>query len=76
MTHDLLRECITALGGTLQDVVITRIEDHTYYAVLRIAQGDEVLEVDCRPSDAVALALYTDPSIPILVDEDVLEQVG
>jgi bifunctional DNase/RNase len=76
MTHDLLHSCIRTLGGTIQEVVVTRIEDHTYYAILRVAQGDEVHEIDCRPSDAVALAIHTDPAIPILVDDSVLEQVS
>jgi len=76
MTHDLLHSCISILGGIIQDVVVTRIEDHTYYAVLRVAQGDEIHEIDCRPSDAVALAIHMDPAIPILVDDGVLEQVS
>lgn len=76
MTHDLLHNCVSTLGGTIQEVVVTRIEDHTYYAILKIAQGDEVHEIDCRPSDAVALALHNDPPIPILVDDSVLNQVS
>jgi len=76
MTHDLLHSCITTLGGSIQEVVITRMEDHTYYAILRVVQGETVHDVDCRPSDAVALAIHTDPQIPIFVAEVVLEQVS
>jgi uncharacterized protein len=76
MTHDLLHGCISTLGGSIQEVVVTRIEDHTYYAVLRVTQDDEVHEVDCRPSDAIALAIHKEPMIPILVDDSVLEQVS
>jgi bifunctional DNase/RNase len=76
MTHDLLHNCVAILGGVIQEVVVTRIEDHTYYAVLRVVQGDEIHEIDCRPSDAVALAIHNDPVIPILVDDSVLEQVS
>jgi len=76
MTHDLLHNCVMVLGGVIQEVVVTRIEDHTYYAVLRVAHGDELHEIDCRPSDAVALAVHNDPAIPILVDESVLEEVS
>jgi len=76
MTHDLLHGCISTLGGNIQEVVVTRMEDHTYYAILRVAHGDELHEIDCRPSDAVALAIHTDPPIPILVDDSVLEQVS
>ena len=76
MTHDLLHSCVTSLGGSIHEVVITRIEDHTYYAMLRVVQGETVHEIDCRPSDAVALAIHTDPKIPIFVAEGVLEQVS
>lgn len=76
MTHDLLHHCVATLGGVIQEVVVTRIEDHTYYAVLRVAHGDELHEIDCRPSDAVALAVHKDPPIPILVDDSVLKQVS
>ena len=76
MTHDLLHNCVSILGGVIQEVVVTRIEDHTYYAVLKITQGDDIHEVDCRPSDAVALAIHNDPPIPILVDDSVLNQVS
>ncbi len=76
LTHDLLHNCVAILGGVIKEVIITRMEDHTYYAVLRVTQGDEMHEIDCRPSDAVALAIHNDPSIPILVDDSVLEQVS
>ena len=76
MTHDLLSRTIEALGGTIQEVVVSRIEDHTYYAVLRVLQDDTVHEIDCRPSDAVALAIHADADIPIFVAESVLEQVS
>ncbi len=76
MTHDLLHNCLSTLGGVIQEVVITRIEDHTYYAILRVAQGDEVHEIDCRPSDAVALAVHQTSPIPILVDDSVLQEVS
>jgi hypothetical protein len=74
LTHQLLKSVIEALGGTLQDVVITRMVDHTYYAVLRVQTADgEVHEIDSRPSDALALAVQYEPVRPIFVDEDVLD---
>ena len=76
MTHDLLQNSIATLGGEIQEVVITRIEDHTYYAILRVAQGDELHEIDCRPSDAVAMAVQNTGRIPILVDDSVLREVS
>lgn len=76
MTHDLLHNCVKTLGGVIQEVVVTRIEDHTYYAILRVAHGDELHEIDCRPSDAVALAVHNTPPIPIFVDNSVLDEVS
>ena len=76
LTHDLLRLVISSLGGKPEDVVITEMKDHTYYAVLRIRQNDQVLEVDCRPSDAVALSIHYDPPLPIYVAEEVLSEVS
>lgn len=76
LTHDLLKNVIEELGGETQDVVITNLVDHTYYAVIRIRRNGEVIEVDSRPSDAIALATHYDPHLPIYVDEDVLEEAA
>lgn len=76
LTHDLLKSTIEALGGRLQDIVITHLEDHTYYAVLRVDQDGELIEIDCRPSDAIALSIHYEPSAPIFVHESVLEQTS
>lgn len=77
LTHDLLKSVVTDLGAELQDIVVTSMVDHTYYAVLRVknAAGD-IVEVDSRPSDAIALAVHHDPVLPIFVDESVLETVA
>jgi len=76
LTHDLLRNVIEELGGTLQDIVVTRMEEHTYYAELRIRTSDgELITVDSRPSDAIALAVHHDPVLPIFVEDDVLDSV-
>lgn len=76
LTHDLLRKTIEELGGELQDVVINNLQDHTYYALLRIRRDGELIEVDSRPSDAIALAVQFKPALPIYVDDSVLEQVA
>jgi bifunctional DNase/RNase len=69
----LLKNTIERLGAEIQDVVITRMVDHTYYAVLRIQiDGGDVIEIDSRPSDAIALAVHHDPICPIFVSEEVL----
>ena len=74
-THDLLVNTIDQLGGELQDVVITELKDHTYYALLRVRKEGELIEIDSRPSDAIAVAVRTDPPIPIYVSEEVLNDV-
>lgn len=57
MTHDLARALIVTLGGTLQRVHITRVEDATFYAELHLTRSGEQFVVDARPSDSIALAL-------------------
>ena len=75
LTHDLLRNTITELGGTLQRVVITKLEFNTFYAKLEIRSNDGAIrDVDARPSDSIAVALRADA--PIFVAEDVLNQVA
>ncbi len=76
LTHELLKNTIEELGGELQDVVINNLLDHTYYGLLRIQQDGELVEVDCRPSDAIALAVQFSPHLPIYVDEEVLAEAA
>ena len=76
LTHDLLSMVIGSMGGEPTEVVITRMEDHTYFAVLKIRQNDQVLEIDCRPSDAIALSVHYEPHLPIFVAEEVLNEVS
>src|SRR4028118_1049083 len=57
LTHDLFPSLIRGLGGTLTRVLITRVQDNTYYAEMVIRRGDEVFTVDARPSDSIAIAL-------------------
>ncbi|MBX7103857.1 MAG: bifunctional nuclease family protein [Gemmataceae bacterium] len=73
LTHDLINSVIESLGGDLQDVVISELREHTYYARIRIRKDGELTEVDARPSDAIALAVTA--RVPIYVAEDVLEDV-
>ncbi|MFO1045245.1 MAG: bifunctional nuclease family protein [Planctomycetaceae bacterium] len=74
LTHDLVKASIEALGGELQDVVIHTLEDHTYFASLRVSKDGELVQIDARPSDAVALAVHYSPHLPIYVSSDVLDQ--
>ena len=73
LTHDLIANIIENLGGELRDVLISEMSDQTYYAKLHIRKDGEVTEIDCRPSDAIALAVIA--CVPIYVSEDVLEEV-
>ena len=70
LTHDLVANVIDQLGGDLQDIFISDLREHTYYAKLRIRMNGELVEVDSRPSDAIALAVTA--KVPIYVAEDVL----
>lgn len=63
LTHDLLRELLITLGGELEHVVITHITNNTYYAKLVVKQNGNVIEIDSRPSDGIALALRTNSPI-------------
>jgi uncharacterized protein len=75
LTHDLIVQSIEAMGGELQDVVITELKEHTYFAQLRVRRDGELVEIDARPSDAIAVAVTADPALPIYVSEDVLSDV-
>ncbi len=70
LTHDLVASVIDNMGGELQDIYISDLREHTYYAKLRIRLNGELVEVDSRPSDAIALAVTA--RVPIYVAEDVL----
>jgi uncharacterized protein len=72
LTHDLIVSVIELMGGELQDIIISELRDHTYYAKVRIRKEGELMEVDSRPSDAIALAVTA--KVPIYVAEDVLEE--
>lgn len=72
LTHDLLLNSILALGGKVDRVVLTDLADDVYYAELSLLQGEKKIRVDCRPSDAIALALRA--GAPIFVDEKVAAQ--
>jgi bifunctional DNase/RNase len=76
LTHDLLVNSIETLGGELDSVVITELKEHTYFANLRVRYEGELIEIDARPSDAIAVAVTCTPHLPIYVSEDVLEDAA
>lgn|SRR5512139_1169426 len=72
MTHDLLGNLIDALQAHVERVVITDLRDNTFFAIIHIDSAGKKLQIDARPSDAMALALRV--KVPILVEEAVLER--
>ncbi len=74
LTHDLIVEVVDSLGGELDSVVITELREATYFANLRIKRDGEIIEIDTRPSDAIAIAVTCSPRLPIYVAENVLDE--
>jgi uncharacterized protein len=73
LTHDLLANIIDHLGGEISQIEINDLENHTFFARIHIKQNGRTLEVDSRPSDAIALGIAT--SVPIFVADHVLDEV-
>ncbi|MDE3104892.1 MAG: bifunctional nuclease family protein [Acidobacteriota bacterium] len=71
MTHDLLVQAMRGLGAVVERVVISELREETYYALIWMQQAGEVVAMDARPSDAIALAMRWD--CPIYVRRTVLE---
>jgi bifunctional DNase/RNase len=76
LTHDLIVQIVEQMGGELDSVVISELREHTYFARLRIKKDGEIIEIDSRPSDAIAVAVTCDPQLPIYVAEEVLEDAS
>lgn len=75
LTHDLIKTLIEELGATLAYVLVNDIRDDIYYARLVLdTAGDKRIEIDCRPSDAIAIAVRT--KVPLYVAEAVLDRAG
>jgi len=72
LTHDLIVKVAEALGATVDSVVISDLSEHTYFASLRLKKDGEIIEIDSRPSDAIAVAVTFQPPLPIFVNEQVL----
>ena len=74
LTHDLLNLVITTLGGAVSHIVVSDLLDDTFYAKINIQLNGSNFEVDCRPSDAIALAVRV--KAPIYVEDVVMEKAG
>ena len=70
MTHDLIIDIVKKTGYSIDRIEINDVEKETYYATLFLTKGDDVIEIDSRPSDAIAVAMRADA--PILVTANVL----
>jgi len=71
MTHDLLRNVIQDLRGKIEKVVVSDLKKNTFYALIYLRVSDDIVAVDARPSDAIALALRA--CAPIFVEETVID---
>lgn len=74
LTHDLLRSVIDSLGATIEYIVVNDLSNDTFFARVILTQDGRTLEIDSRPSDAIALAVRA--KVPIYAEEAVLEKAG
>jgi uncharacterized protein len=73
LTHDLMSRIIESLDGELEKIVISDLRDHTFFATLMIRRNGDLIPIDSRPSDAIALGVASET--PVYVDENVLRAV-
>lgn len=74
LTHDLLNNVIAELGGEVSHIRVTALRNDTFYSIITVSLNGGRLEIDSRPSDAIALAVRA--NVPIFVDEDVMAEAG
>jgi bifunctional DNase/RNase len=74
LTHDLLRKVIDDLGAQVEYVFVNDLSNDTFFAKIMLKVGDRSIEVDSRPSDAIALAVRAE--VPIFADESVMDKAG
>jgi bifunctional DNase/RNase len=74
LTHDLLNNAITEMGGEVSHITVNDLRNDTFYAQITVNLDGRRVEIDSRPSDAIALAVRA--NVPIFVEEDVMAQAG
>ena len=74
MTHDLLGSIIGDLGGTIHSIVVSELKNDTFFAKIVIDSNGTLIEIDARPSDALALAVRSEA--PIYAEDEVVEKAG
>ncbi|MBD3284708.1 bifunctional nuclease family protein [candidate division WOR-3 bacterium] len=72
LTLDIIKRIIEALGSKVERIIITGLKENTYYASLVLSRDDEVISIDARPSDSVAIAVHM--RAPIFVDSELMEE--
>jgi bifunctional DNase/RNase len=72
MTHDLIKNILDGMGATVQQIVVNDLNDNTFFAVIEVSYDGNVVNIDSRPSDAIALALRV--NAPIFVTEKVVSK--
>ena len=72
LTHDLLTSVIGEMGGQIESVIVSELKNDTFYAKILIGSGDNLIEIDARPSDAIAIAVRS--NVPIFVEDEVVAQ--
>lgn len=73
-THDAMIRCLSAAGATIEEVYINEMRDETFYAQVSLRVGDNVQEIDLRPSDAVSLAIRV--KCPLSMSEEIIKAAG
>ena len=71
MTHDLMKNVLLHIGASIDRVVVTKLEKNTFYAIIKIENEGQSTTIDCRPSDALALAIRMDA--PIFITSQVIK---
>ena len=74
LTHDLLEQVIEQMGGIIQKVIISDLRDHTFFAEIHVQRDGEIVKIDSRPSDA--LALVAGLKVPLFVEDCVFDQLS
>ena len=74
LTHDLLEQAIARMGGVVQKVVISDLRDHTFFAEIHVQQGENLVKIDSRPSDALALSAGL--NVPLFVEDHVFGKLS
>lgn len=74
LTHDLLKTIIETMGGEVVRILISGLEKNTYFAQIVLDVDGDTVEIDCRPSDAIALSVRV--NAPVFISDDVMDQAG